>query len=485
MHVIRLLSRFILLLAITLVAPLVVALIYSETEILRAFFIPIALCLVVAGVCAAVSSRNRARLSARSGFLVVTLCWIVAAIAGSLPFYISGSIPLYVDALFESMSGFTTTGASILSDIEALPRAILFWRSLTHWLGGMGIIALVVALFPLLSGGGNLLLRAELPGLTVDKIAPKIGQTAKILWLVYLGLTVLESTLLLIGGMNAFDAITQTFGTLATGGFSTKNASVGHWQSSFITAVITFFMICAGTNFNLLYRLITGKIGALFRDMEWRLYIIIFLLAAVLIGAAQLRGGDGRPLLSILLHAGFQSAAMLTTTGYVSNDYSLWTNGAQAVLLALMLCGGCAGSTGGGIKIIRILVLARQSASETRYLLHPRAVSRNRMGASSPGRGAIVQAVSGFVALYIGIVFIITIVIAFYGYDILTALSTALATLGNIGPGFGMISPVDNYGFYPPSLKYILMGVMLCGRLEIFTVFILFVPRFWRPRRLK
>ena len=482
MHIIRLLSRFILLFAITLLFPLGVALIYGEREIITAFLIPIALCIGVALLSIAISFRNRSRLSSRSGFLVVTLCWIIAAVVGSWPFYLSGAIPHYVDALFESMSGFTTTGASILDDIESLPHAILFWRSFTHWLGGMGIIALVVALFPLLGGGGTLLLRAELPGLAVDKIAPKIAQTAKILWLIYLGLTVLETTLLMVGGLNLFDALTQTFGTLATGGFSTKNASIGHWRSPFITAVITFFMICAGTNFNLLYHLSRGKISSLLRDREWRLYILIFLSASLVITLSQIRGAEGRPIWNTLLNAGFQSAAILTTTGYVTEDFSLWSNGAQAVLLMLMFCGGCAGSTGGGIKIIRLLLLAKQGGGEMKYLLHPQGVFDNQMTAYSSNRRAILQAVSGFVALYIMIVLLITVVIAFYGYDIITSLSTALATLGNIGPGFGRIAPAYSYSFYPASLKCLLIGVMLCGRLEIFTVLILFLPRFWQRR---
>ena len=481
MHIIRLLSRFVLLFAITLLFPLIVALIYQEIALLPAFLIPIALCIVVAGTSFIISFRNRARLSSRSGFLVVTLCWIIAALVGSLPFYISGAIPLYVDALFESMSGFTTTGASILSDIEILPRAILFWRSLTHWLGGMGIIALVVALFPLL-GGGDLLLRAELPGLTVDKIAPKIAQTAKLLWLIYLGLTVLESTLLMLGGLDLFDALTQTFGTLATGGFSTKNASIGHWRSPFITAVVTFFMICAGTNFNLLYRLATGKIKTLLRDPEWRVYICIFLGASLIIGITQFRSTNGSSLWNTLLNAGFQSASILTTTGYVTEDFSLWNSGAQAVLLVLMFCGACSGSTGGGIKIVRLLLLAKQGSGEMKYLLHPQAVFETKMGIHSPNRRAVVQAVSGFVALYMMIVLLVTVVIALYGYDIITSLSTALATLGNIGPGFSRIGPAYNYSFYPVSLKYLLVGIMLCGRLEIFTVLILFLPRFWQRR---
>ncbi len=482
MHIIRLLSRFILLFAITLLFPLIVALVYGEREIIAAFLIPIALCIGVALFSIAISFRNRSRLSSRSGFLVVTLCWIIAALVGSLPFYFSGAIPQYVDALFESMSGFTTTGASILNDIESLPYAILFWRSFTHWLGGMGIIALVVALFPLLGGGGTLLLRAELPGLAVDKIAPKIAQTAKILWLIYLGLTLLETILLMVGGLNLFDALTQTFGTLATGGFSTKNASIGHWRSPFITAVITFFMICAGTNFNLLYGLTKGKIGSLLRDPEWRTYMLIFLIASLVITLSQIRGAEGGSIWNTLLNAGFQSAAILTTTGYVTEDFSLWSSGAQAVLLLLMFCGGCAGSTGGGIKIIRLLLLARQGAGEMKYLLHPQGVFDSQITAYSSNRRGILQAVSGFVALYIMIVLLITVVIAFYGYDIITSLSTALSTLGNIGPGFGEIAPANSYSFYPASLKYLLIGVMLCGRLEIFTVLILFLPRFWQRR---
>jgi len=288
-------------------------------------------------------------LSPRSGFLFVALSWISASALGALPFCLSGAIPSYTDAFFETMSGFTTTGASILTDIEPLPKSILFWRSTTHWLGGMGIVVLTVAIFPLLGFGGLHLMEAEAPGPSVDKITPRVAGTAKILWLIYIGFTVIEIILLMIGGMDLFDATTHTFGTLATGGFSPKNASVGYYKSAYIDAIITIFMLIAGMNFSLYYKLLRGNIREVVRDSEMKTYLGIFLIASVLI-AWDLMGKKYASFGESFRFASFQAASILTTTGFVTDDYMQWPNFAQVVLFVLFFIGGCAGSTGGGIK---------------------------------------------------------------------------------------------------------------------------------------
>lgn len=376
------------------------------------------------------------------------------------------------------MSGYTTTGASILSDIEALPKSILFWRSLTHWLGGMGIVVLTVAIFPLLGVGGLQLIKAEAPGPTVDKITPKVAQTAKLLWFIYTGLTVLETALLMAGGMSLFDSLTHTFGTLATGGFSPRNSSVGNYNSAYIHWVITIFMVLAGTNFIIHFKLITGDIWSVLKNTEFKVYIGIFLAATLFITLNNL----GKIYFSLgesLRYAGFQAASILTTTGFVTTDYAAWPGLSQAILFLLMFVGGCAGSTGGGMKVIRIVTLIKQGWKELKYLIYPRAVFQIQLNGRMVSAD-IIHAIFGFVFLYLFLILLTTFVVASGGYDILTSLSTALVTLGNIGPGFGKVGPSGNYAFYPSYIKWFLSFIMMAGRLEVYTVLVLFTPTFWK-----
>ena len=419
-------------------------------------------------------------LSSRDGFFFVTSSWILAAGFGALPVYISGAIPSYTDAYFEIMSGFTTTGASILTDIEALPRSILFWRSLTHWLGGMGIVVLVVALIPLLGSGGTKLVGAESPGPQVDKFTPKIKNNAVILWLIYLGLSVLEIILLMLGGMDIFDASTHTFGTMATGGFSPKAASVGHYNSAYIDAVITIFMVLAGCNFALYYKAMRGKIRDVFSDGEFKVYIAVFFIVAVLISANLMLQGDGYDSPGRAFRfASFQTATILTTTGYATCDYELWPNFSKVLLFFLMFIGGCSGSTGGGIKVIRIVTVAKLAMNNIKYMLHPRGVFSLKVGKTTI-RKEVIYTISGFFALYIFTILVSTVVVSTCGADIETSLTTALVTVGNIGPGFGSIGPTENYQFFPGYVKWFLSLAMMAGRLELFTVFALLTPQFWR-----
>ncbi|MBI9107071.1 MAG: TrkH family potassium uptake protein [Spirochaetales bacterium] len=418
-------------------------------------------------------------LSSRDGFFFVTSSWILAAGFGALPVYFSGAIPSYTDAYFEIMSGFTTTGASILTNIEALPRSMLFWRSLTHWLGGMGIVVLVVALIPLLGVGGTKLVGAESPGPSVDKFTPKIRNNALILWIIYLGLSVLETILLMIGGMDLFDASTHTFGTMATGGFSPKAASVGHYNSAYIDAIITIFMVLAGCNFALYFKAFRGKIGEVIRDGEFKVYIGLFLIVSVLIAANLFLSGDYESPGKAFRFSSFQTASIITTTGYATADFELWPNFSKVLLFFLMFIGGCSGSTGGGIKVIRIVTMAKVAMNNIKYMLHPRGVFNLKVGKNTI-RKEVVYTISGFFALYIFTILGTTIIVSTCGADIETSLTAALATVGNIGPGFGKIGPSENYFFFPAYVKWFLSLAMMAGRLELFTVFALLTPQFWK-----
>ncbi|MFW5843397.1 MAG: TrkH family potassium uptake protein, partial [Spirochaetota bacterium] len=370
--VLRVVAVLLVVVTLFMLTSLIPAWYYGEADLYHAFLIPAAGMLVLAAAYLVLSHRESANVSTRDGFLMVTLSWIAASALGAFPMYLSGAIPRYVDAYFETMSGFTTTGASILTAIESLPKSILFWRSLTHWLGGMGIIVLTVAIFPLLGIGGLQLLKAEAPGPTVDKIAPRVAATAKILWLAYLALTVAETALLMLGGMDLFDALTHTFGTLATGGFSPKNASVGHYASPFIHIVITVFMVMAGINFALYYRVVTGRLRSLAKDTEFKAYLAVFAVATVIVSASLYSERAYSGVGESLRYGAFQVASILTTTGYATADFDAWPALAQLTLFVLMFFGGCAGSTGGGIKIVRVITMFRLALNEMRYMVHPR-----------------------------------------------------------------------------------------------------------------
>ena len=437
-----------LLIAAFMLIPTLLALYYGEMIALAAFAITLASMLLVALPPLFLFRKIKDDvLSPRDGFLFVSVSWIVASLFGALPFWIAQTIPNFADAYFETMSGFTTTGASILTNIEALSQSMLFWRSLTHWLGGMGIVVLTVAILPLLGIGGLQLIRAEAPGPSVDKITPRITETAKIFWLVYLGFTIAETLLLMLGGMNLFDALTHTFGTLATGGFSPKNSSVGHYPSAYLHGVITVFMILAGMNFVLHYKLLIGNLRDVWRDDEWRWYLAIFFIATAIISASLYRS-HYQTIGECIQYASFQAASILTTTGYATADFEKWPHLAQIVLFILMFIGGCAGSTGGGIKVIRLLTLFKKAINEMRYLLHPRGIFILRIN-DKPIKKDIVYAISGFFFLYIWLLLLTTLIVASSGQNILTSISAALVTVGNIGPGFGKIGPTENYAFFP------------------------------------
>lgn len=462
-----------------MLVPACIAFIYNEVSALHGFTISIVLIFIIAGTALFVFRKHRGRtLSARDGFLFVTLSWLCASLFGCLPYFISGAIPSFTNAFFETISGFSTTGASILENIEVLPKSMLFWRSLTHWLGGMGIVVLTVAILPLLGIGGMQLIKAEAPGPTVDKISPRITETAKILWLIYVGFTIAETVLLMVGGMNLFDALTHTFGTLATGGFSTRNTSVAAYNSAYIDGVITVFMVLAGVNFTLHYRLLSGNVKSLMRDTELRTYIAIFIISSAVI-SISLYGSVYTTIGQCIRYASFQSASILTTTGFATADFEQWPFIAQSLIFILMFIGGCSGSTGGGIKVIRIITLFKQGFNEMKYLVHPRGVFTLRLSGNIIKKD-IANAISGFFFLYILMLLVVTFIVAASGQDIITSLTTALATVGNIGPGFGKIGPTENFAFYSDSVKWVLSFAMLAGRLELYTVLVIITPTFWK-----
>lgn len=475
----RIISYLILIVSGFMLIPGVIAFAEDEHAALISFLVTISIS-VFNFIFMLVFTRGRINenLSAKDGFLFVTLSWIAATFIGALPFYISGAMPEFVNAVFETMSGFTTTGASVLSDIESLPSSILFWRSLTHWLGGMGIVVLTVAVLPLLGIGGLQLIKAEAPGPTVDKITPRITETAKILWLIYIGLTFAQTILLMIGGMNFFDSLTHTFGTLATGGFSTKNSSVGAYNSAYIDWVITIFMVLAGINFSLHFRLMSGRYRDILRDSELKAYLGIFAVSTLVI-AWNISGVNCSSIADSLRFAGFQAASILTTTGFATADYEKWPALSQTVLFMLMFIGGCSGSTGGGIKVIRIITLLKQGLNEMKYLLHPKGVFTLRIN-RHPVKKDIIYAISGFFFLYILMLLVTTMVAASSGSDVTTSFTASLATLGNIGPGLGLVGPTENFGFFPAYVKWWFSFAMLVGRLELYTVLILFTVTFWR-----
>ena len=414
----------------------------------------------------------------REGMAIVAIGWLAAGLVGALPFWFGGTFDSVVDCVFESVSGFTTTGASVLTEIEHVPRGILFWRSLTHWLGGMGIIVLSLAILPFLGVGGMQLYKAEVPGPVPDKLTPRIKDTAMLLWQVYLLFTVLETLLLMFGGMDLFESLCHTFGTMATGGFSTRNASVGAYDSAYIDTVIIVFMLIAGTNFSLHYQLLRGRPLALWRDPEWRFFMWVFVIFSAAC-TVSIWGDTHESLGRALRDSAFQVASIVTTTGFATADYELWVPLPQALLLLLMFLGGCAGSTGGGIKCMRIMLLMKAAYQELYRLIHPRAVVKVKMG-GKPVPNDVVSSVLGFFMLFMGLFILSSFALAAMGVDVVTAFAATVACIGNIGPGLGQVGPTDNYAGIPWLGKWLLTFCMLLGRLEVYTIIILFVPEFWR-----
>ena len=422
--------------------------------------------------------RQDLHLSHRDGVLIVTFGWALAGLAAMLPYMLSGAIPGFTDACFESISGFTTTGASILTDIERLPRSILFWRSQTQWVGGMGIIVLSIAILPYLGVGGMQLYKAETPSPVVDKLTPRISDTAKAIWKIYIFLTLLQILLLFFGGMSVFDAVNHAFTTMPTGGFSTKNASIAHYQSAYIDVVIMLFMLIAGMSFSLHYKLLKGRIGTFTSDPELRAYLLIVGVFIVAV-AWDIYGSLYSSAVDAFRYASFQVVSIMTTTGFATADYEKWPAFSQLILLLCMFIGSMAGSTGSGIKVVRLVLLLRHSYLELFRIIHPHAVTVVKLG-DIPVPQTIMRSIWGFFFLFLAVYVVATLLMSFIGLDFMSAISSVAACLGNVGPGLGSVGPTENYAAIPLVGKWILIICMLLGRLEIYTILVLLVPGFWR-----
>jgi len=477
--VLKVLGFLLLVTAVCLLLPAAVSALYGDPD--WPHFLATAGLGILLGGTVLLVVRNAPDLHAREGFAVVALGWLVVGLLGAVPYWSSGQIPSFVDAVFESISGFTTTGASILTDIESRTHGVLLWRALTHWLGGMGIVLLALAILPLLGVGGMQLFRAEVPGPVSERLTPRISQTAKLLWGVYVLLTVCEIVALKIAGMGMFDSICHAFGTMATGGFSNHNASVGGYATPAVEWIIIVFMFLAGANFSLHYLALTGKVKVYFKDEEFRFYGLIILICTGLIAASlhAVHFYTGR--METLRHTLFQVTSIITTTGFGTADYLQWPPVAHAILLTLMVVGGCAGSTGGGIKVMRLFLLLRNAKYELKKMLHPRAVYTLWFN-ERPVAPALLTNILGFFLLYMSILVTGVIILTLGGRDLVTSIGATAATLGNIGPGLGLVGPASNYAHLLDWEKLLLVLFMLIGRLEIFTVLVLFLPEAWRKR---
>ena len=446
-----------------------------------------AVCIIGGSLVAGLTRNHRGNLGLRDAFKVVTLCWFLAGVLGSLPFYLSAQFqpeieaqfPAYVDCFFESVSGFSTTGSSILTDIESVPRGLLFWRAMTHWLGGMGIVVLSIAVLPLLGGGGMNLFKAEAPGgILPDKLAPRIAETARSMWWVYIVLTFAQVVLLLIAEMSLYDAVAHAFATVATGGFSTKNASVAAFDSAFVDYIISFFMFLAGVNFFLHYQALKGQPKTYFNNSEFKFYALLVGTAVVIIffDIAHLYPGD---LQKALQDTVFTVISIVTTTGFATADFELWTEFSMFLLVALMVIGGCAGSTAGGSKCLRVQIFFKAGYRELKRILHPAAIIPVRVGRRAIPDSAVAS-VLGFITCIVGLFVVSAALLTAMDIELVTACTAVIACIFNIGPGLGQVGPMDNFAFMPGPAKTILSVCMILGRLEVYTVLVLLIPDFYR-----
>ncbi|MBI9068303.1 MAG: TrkH family potassium uptake protein [Salinivirgaceae bacterium] len=473
----RLIGYLLVIESVFLFLAFLVSLIYNEGDQFT-FFVSFLFTFFI-GASAVFFTRNaKKEFGKREGYIIVSSIWVVFSIFGSLPFVLSDSIPSFTDAFFETMSGFTTTGASILNNIEELSHAILFWRSITQWMGGMGIIVLSLAILPFLGVGGVQLFSAESPGLTIDRMRPRIKETAQRLWIIYVGFTMLETILLWIGGMNVFDAICHSFTTMATGGYSTKQASIAYFSSPFIQYVIIAFMFIAGVNFTLSYFALKLDFKKILKNEEFRMYAFITIIAALVIAVRLFIGGN-IPLEQAFRDALFQVVSIITTTGYITVDYLLWSHFLIALIFSLMFIGGSSGSTGGGVKVIRVLLIIKNCYFELKRLIHPKAIIPMRLNGKTVPQ-TLMNNVLAFIVFYLLIFMIGSLIMSGLGLDMESAMGAVATTLGNIGPGIGSVGPVENFSHIPTVGKWFLSAFMLLGRLELFTVLIVFAPAFWK-----
>lgn len=460
--------------AIFFLLPALIALIYQEPSGWY-FLISSAICLFF-GILLIIKKPEKRNLYSREGFVIVSLSWIILSFFGSLPFFLSKEIPNFTDALFETISGLTTTGASILSDVESLSHCMLFWRSFTHWIGGMGVLVFIMAFLPL-SGAKNIhLMKAESPGPSVSKLVPRVKTTALILYSMYLVLTILELILLVIFRMPLFDALCITFGTAGTGGFGVLNDSIASYSSS-VQIIVTVFMALFGVNFNAYFFALCRKWKDIFRNSEIRTYfILIFVMTALIFWNI---GNNFSSISEAIKHISFTVVSLITTTGYSTVDFNAWTEFSRILLLLLMLTGACAGSTSGGIKISRFLILIKGMRNGIKKMIHPNQVRHTEMDGKTISKDTV-QAVNLYMIFYVFLFIISCIIISLDNYDFLTNFSSVIATLSNVGPGLGQAGPSSNFGIFSKPSKWILMFDMIAGRLELFPVLVLFSPHTWK-----
>lgn len=460
--------------AIFLTLPTITALIYKEKSGF-AFLITIAICLAF-GLLLTIRKPKKKSIYARDGFVIAALSWIVISLFGALPFVISGVTSSYTDALFETVSGFTTTGATIFSNVEILPKCIQMWRSFTHWIGGMGVLVFIMAFLPL-SGAQNMhIMKAESPGPSVSKLVPRVKSTASILYLMYLILTLLEFVLLIIGKVSIFDALNISFSTAGTGGFGFRNDSIASF-SSYVQITVTVFMILFGINFNIYFLLISRKLRDVFKNTELRVYLaIIFVVIAVItLNISGMFASIGEA----LKHSAFTVASVITTTGFSTVDFNLWPELSRALIVLIMFIGACAGSTGGGIKVSRIIILFKSMAKEIRQLIHPNQVRKIEIDGRKVEH-SVVRSVNVYMVCYLLIFTMSTLAVSFDNHDLITNFTAVSATLNNIGPGLEMVGPVSNFGIFSIPAKLVLIFDMLAGRLELFPMLVLFAPVTWK-----
>ena len=455
--------------------PLVVALLYGEMSGVW-FLVTLAAAALLGFVLTRLRPVKRT-MYAREGFVITALAWIVISLIGAAPFTLSGQIPNYLDAVFETVSGFTTTGASILPNVEALDQCMLFWRSFTHWLGGMGILVFMLALVNLAGGEANHLLRAESPGPSVSKMVPNMRKSSAILYTIYMVMTLVEVVLLVLGGMPLFDSLCHAFGTAGTGGFGVKAASIGYYDSYYLQGVIAVFMVLFGVNFNVYFFLLMRKFSMALRNTELRAYLAIVLVSTVTI--ALNIAGMMPSLFDAFHHAFFTVSSIITTTGFATVDFNQWPELSRLLLVLLMIVGACAGSTGGGVKVSRFVILTKATAYEIRRLLHPRSVKVLTMDGKPIGRETI-QGVQGYMMVYFFVTVISMLLVSLDNFDLTTTIPAVEATLNNIGPGLNLVGPTENFALFSPLSKIVLTLDMLLGRLELFPVLILLLPSTWR-----
>lgn len=467
-----------------------IAVFNNETEAAIGFFKSTGIIIAISLVVIFLSrSKVKRELTIRSGFIIVVLIWLSTCMSGALVYMLTNSIPYHADAVFEAVSGFTTTGSSILSDIESLPKSVLFWRALTHWIGGGGIVVLSVAILPLLGIGGSQLMNAEVSGVTKEKLTPRITQTAKYIWLLYMSLNIIAIVLLMFGGMNLLDAFSHGSSAIATGGFSSKNTSVGYFNSAYIEWVLIVFMYLGSLNFLVLLKALKGNIKGASLNSEFKTFTAIVIVASLLVAMIlyftnntikDLNGITLSGVHDIVRTSFFHVVSVISTTGFATSDYSLWAPATQIIIFLLFFIGGSSGSTSGGIKVVRHIIMFKQAIINVKSLIHPKAVFTMRID-GNPISNKVIVTVMGFIVVYMTVLFIGTTIVAFSpNITVFESFIAMLASLGTVGLGFNSVGPSGNYGFLPGFAKYVLSIGMIIGRLELFTILVLFTPWFWR-----